>query len=57
MPSYPANDAAARGQLELFLLQKAFYEISYESANRPGWLSIPVRGVLALLANDTKEGS
>jgi maltose alpha-D-glucosyltransferase/alpha-amylase len=57
MPSYPANAEAARGQLDLFVLQKAFYEISYEAANRPGWLSIPVRGVLALLANDAKEGS
>ena len=35
--------------LRLFMLQKAFYEIGYESANRPAWLSIPVRGVLALL--------
>jgi maltose alpha-D-glucosyltransferase / alpha-amylase len=57
MPSYPADAEAARGQLDLFVLQKAFYEISYEAANRPGWLSIPVRGVLALLANDAKEGS
>ena len=31
------------------MLQKAFYEIGYEAANRPAWLSIPVRGVLALL--------
>ena len=35
--------------LRLFMLQKAFYEIGYEAANRPGWLSVPVRGVLALL--------
>ena len=35
--------------LRLFTLQKAFYEIGYEASNRPGWLSIPVRGVLSLL--------
>jgi maltose alpha-D-glucosyltransferase/alpha-amylase len=35
--------------LDLFLLHKAFYEIAYEAANRPGWLSIPVRGVMELL--------
>jgi len=35
--------------LDLFLLNKAFYEIAYEAANRPGWLSIPVRGVMELL--------
>lgn len=56
-PSYPAGAESARGQLDLFVLQKAFYEISYETANRPGWLSIPVRGVLALLATDAREGS
>jgi maltose alpha-D-glucosyltransferase / alpha-amylase len=36
--------------LDLFLLQKAFYEIGYEAANRPGWLQIPIRGVLDLLS-------
>ncbi len=35
--------------LKLFALQKALYEIGYEAANRPGWLSVPVRGVLSLL--------
>jgi len=46
---------AARGQsanpglLRLFLLQKVCDEIGYEAANRPGWVSIPVRGALALL--------
>jgi maltose alpha-D-glucosyltransferase/alpha-amylase len=45
------NDAAAiRSLLDLFLLQKAFYEIGYEAANRPAWLSIPVRGILDLLS-------
>ena len=38
------------GLLDLFLLQKAVYEIAYEFANRPAWLPIPVRGVLDLLA-------
>jgi maltose alpha-D-glucosyltransferase/alpha-amylase len=35
--------------LKLFILQKALYEIGYESANRPTWLATPVQGVLALL--------
>ncbi len=35
--------------LRLFILQKALYEIGYEAANRPAWISLPVRGVLALL--------
>jgi maltose alpha-D-glucosyltransferase/alpha-amylase len=40
----------------MFLLQKAFYEITYEAANRPGWLSTPIRGVLALLSSEPQEG-
>ena len=32
-----------------FELSKALYEVAYEAANRPTWLSIPVRGILALL--------
>ena len=36
--------------LDAFLLEKALYEIRYEVNNRPTWLAIPLRGVLALLA-------
>jgi maltose alpha-D-glucosyltransferase/alpha-amylase len=50
MASYPNDEASARNQLEIFLLQKVFYEISYEAANRPNWLLIPLRGVLDLLS-------
>jgi maltose alpha-D-glucosyltransferase / alpha-amylase len=39
----------ARGLLELFVLEKALYELRYEIANRPDWAEIPLRGVLALL--------
>jgi maltose alpha-D-glucosyltransferase/alpha-amylase len=31
--------------LDLFLLEKAAYEVCYEAANRPGWLHIPLRGL------------
>ncbi|MEJ8796214.1 maltose alpha-D-glucosyltransferase [Trinickia caryophylli] len=36
--------------LDLFLIEKAAYEVRYEAANRPSWLGLPVRG-LALLAS------
>ncbi len=34
--------------LDLFLIEKAAYEISYEAANRPTWLGLPVRGLAAI---------
>lgn len=48
-PSFPADPTHAAGLLRLFLLEKSLYEVSYELANRPDWLAIPVSGVLALL--------
>jgi len=33
--------------LDLFVLEKAAYEIAYEAANRPDWLSIPLAGLAA----------
>ena len=34
--------------LDLFLIEKAAYEIRYEAANRPTWLGIPVSGLLRI---------
>jgi maltose alpha-D-glucosyltransferase/alpha-amylase len=48
-PSLPADPGAARRLLDFFVLEKACYEIAYEAANRPGWLDIPVKGVLGIL--------
>ena len=39
-----------RTLLDLFLLEKAAYEISYEAANRPNWLPVPLRGLGGLAA-------
>jgi maltose alpha-D-glucosyltransferase/alpha-amylase len=36
--------------LDFFLIEKAAYEVSYESANRPGWLPIPMHGLADLAA-------
>jgi maltose alpha-D-glucosyltransferase / alpha-amylase len=35
--------------LDVFLLEKAVYELGYELNNRPGWAGIPLRGIRALL--------
>ncbi len=45
----PADAEARRQLLDLFKIHKAFYEIGYEAANRPAWLSIPVRGLLDIV--------
>ncbi|MEA2665802.1 MAG: maltose alpha-D-glucosyltransferase / alpha-amylase, partial [Candidatus Eremiobacteraeota bacterium] len=47
--SYPADPAHAAALLDLFALEKAFYELSYELANRPAWLRIPMEGIRAIL--------
>ncbi len=45
----PGAAAQASGLLELFLLEKAMYELNYEVENRPDWVRIPLRGILELL--------
>ena len=52
--SYPENAEHARELIELFTLEKAFYEIRYELDNRPDWVGIPVRGILDLLEEEEK---
>jgi len=33
--------------LDLFLIEKAAYEVVYESANRPTWIDVPLHGLAA----------
>ncbi|SEI12143.1 trehalose synthase /maltokinase [Rhizobium tibeticum] len=41
--------AHSRGRIvDLFLLEKAAYEIAYEAHNRPNWLALPVAGLSAI---------
>jgi trehalose synthase-fused probable maltokinase len=44
----PGRDARER-MIAVFELEKAVYELRYELNNRPGWLGIPVAGVLRIL--------
>jgi len=44
-----APDASAR-MLDFFLLEKTLYEIEYELAHRPDWLSVPLAGLLRVLS-------
>jgi maltose alpha-D-glucosyltransferase/alpha-amylase len=48
-PVMPADPPIAEHLLTLFMLEKAFYELSYEIHHRPNWVGVPVNGILALI--------
>ena len=59
-PQALADDKTESALIDLFLVEKAAYEIRYEAANRPSWLVLPVRGLAALAARllgDTSESA
>ena len=45
----PEDPEELRVILEVFVLEKAVYEIGYEINNRPAWLKIPVNGIQFVL--------
>lgn len=47
---WPADRHAADQLLDIFLLEKAFYEVEYEIAYRPDWVSVPLAGVLRIMS-------
>lgn len=47
--SLPADAGECERTVRFFMLEKAFYEIAYELANRPDWVEVPLRGVLGLI--------
>ena len=56
-PAYPASKLQARALIDFFTLEKAVYEVSYELANRPEWVAIPLAGILRVLARVSGEGN
>jgi maltose alpha-D-glucosyltransferase/alpha-amylase len=48
----PATPSAQWSLLDLYLLEKAFYELVYELNTRPDWVKIPLMGVAALLQQE-----
>jgi maltose alpha-D-glucosyltransferase/alpha-amylase len=49
--------SAESALLDLFLIEKAAYEICYEAANRPTWICIPLRGLDQLAQRLTPTSS
>jgi maltose alpha-D-glucosyltransferase/alpha-amylase len=38
--------------LDAYLIEKAFYELSYELNNRPAWVRIPLQGIMHVLTSE-----
>ncbi|MFT8244364.1 maltose alpha-D-glucosyltransferase [Roseomonas sp. BN140053] len=47
-PARWVPEGSEQALLDLFLIEKAAYEIRYEAANRPAWLPLPLRGLAAI---------
>jgi maltose alpha-D-glucosyltransferase/alpha-amylase len=45
----PADRRSLAEMIEVYILEKAVYELAYELNNRPGWVRIPLDGILGLL--------
>jgi len=50
----PKSTEEFKTLLDLYLLEKVFYELRYEINNRPTWAHIPVRGILRLMRTADK---
>jgi trehalose synthase-fused probable maltokinase len=46
----PDDERQRRLLFDVFLLEKALYEVAYELNNRPDWVGIPLRGIAAVMA-------
>jgi trehalose synthase-fused probable maltokinase len=47
-PLLPSDPVQRTSLLNLFLIDKALYELQYEMNNRPDWVRIPLRGLMEL---------
>jgi len=45
----PRTNEELQVLIDIYLLEKAIYELGYELNNRPEWIRIPVRGILRQL--------
>ncbi len=50
----PSATPRFQALLHLFMLERLSYEIQYEAANRPDWITVPLQSLVELLAAITK---
>jgi maltose alpha-D-glucosyltransferase/alpha-amylase len=48
-PFLPASNSEFRTLLDVYVMDKALYEVVYELNNRPDWVRIPLIGIQRLL--------
>jgi maltose alpha-D-glucosyltransferase/alpha-amylase len=54
---WPSDTEIAERLLRFFIAEKAIYEIGYELANRPDWVSVPLAGATRAIFGDGKTPS
>jgi maltose alpha-D-glucosyltransferase/alpha-amylase len=52
----PSDHRLTAIMLDVFLLDKAIYEVGYELNNRPSWVGIPIGGILRILDQRRQQG-
>jgi maltose alpha-D-glucosyltransferase/alpha-amylase len=52
---WPVDLAKSERLLDFFMLEKAIYEVGYELANRPEWVSVPLAGMSRILAGEPDQ--
>jgi maltose alpha-D-glucosyltransferase/alpha-amylase len=45
----PTSKEELKLLLDVYILQKAVYELTYELNNRPDWVGMPIRGIIEIL--------
>lgn len=52
---WPDNPDHVALLLDLYLVEKALYELRYELNNRPAWVDIPLNGLMTLLSQEQRR--
>jgi maltose alpha-D-glucosyltransferase/alpha-amylase len=55
LASVPQDTGIFDEMLDLFLIEKALYEMRYELEHRPQWASIPLQGLIGLLGRPAES--